>query len=292
MSGSRPGYTTGSCAAAAAKAAAILLAGDRAAGSVEIPLPGGRRISLPLVYVRATADGAEAAVRKDAGDDPDVTNGALITAAVSWTGGDEVEYAAGDGVGTVTKPGLTIPAGEPAINPAPRRMTAKAARGATPRGVGHPDAGIRPRPYRRAGGAGAFPGRGRPGVGGWKRVGLRPRRGRPASLRGAPRGRPSGEIGQARGGRLGHPLRQIGKRAARCGGIARKSHRTAGGGAPHGRGALRGPPRGGEEVAGERPGKDRKRGRRNTHRRAVRRRRGPDRSRRPPPLGGGGVSHM
>ena len=135
MSGSRPGYTTGSCAAAAAKAAAILLAGDRAAESVEIPLPDGRRISLPLVYVRATADGAEAAVRKDSGDDPDVTNGALITAAVSWTGGDEVEYAAGDGVGTVTKPGLAIPAGEPAINPAPRRMIAKAVREVTPRGV-------------------------------------------------------------------------------------------------------------------------------------------------------------
>src|SRR4030042_1998400 len=135
MSGSRPGYTTGSCAAAAAKAAAILLAGDRAAGSVEIPLPGGRRISLPLVYVRATADGAEAAVRKDAGDDPDVTNGALITAAVSWTGGDGVEYAAGDGVGTGTNPGPTTPAGEPAINPAPRRMIAKAVREVTPRGV-------------------------------------------------------------------------------------------------------------------------------------------------------------
>jgi len=135
MSALREGYTTGSCAAAAAKAAALVLAGKGAAESVEIPLPGGRRISLPLVYARAAAGGAGAAVRKDAGDDPDVTNGALITAAVCWTGGNEIEYAAGEGVGTVTKPGLAIPPGEPAINPVPRRMIAAAVREATDRGV-------------------------------------------------------------------------------------------------------------------------------------------------------------
>ena len=102
---------------------------------VEIPLPGGTRIALPVAYVRPAAGGAEAAVVKDAGDDPDVTNGALVTATVAWTAGDGVEFAAGDGVGTVTKPGLAIPPGEPAINPVPRRMIAEAVREVTPRGV-------------------------------------------------------------------------------------------------------------------------------------------------------------
>ena len=135
MSAPRSGYTTGSCAAAAAKAAVWLLAGGRVAERLEIPLPGGARIVLPLVYARLTQSGAEAAVRKDAGDDPDVTNGALISASVAWNGGDEVEFAAGEGVGMVTKPGLAIPPGEPAINPVPRRMIREAVREVTPRGV-------------------------------------------------------------------------------------------------------------------------------------------------------------
>ena len=135
MSALRTGYTTGSCAAAAAKAAVRLLAGGRAAERLEIPLPGGAGIEFPLVYSRLTASGAEAAVRKDAGDDPDVTDGALILALVAWNGGDEVEFSAGEGVGTVTKPGLAIPPGEPAINPVPRRMIREAVREVTPRGV-------------------------------------------------------------------------------------------------------------------------------------------------------------
>jgi cobalt-precorrin-5B (C1)-methyltransferase len=135
MSALRTGYTTGSCAAAAAKAAVRLLAGGRAADRLEIPLPGGARIVLPLVYTHLTASGAEAAVLKDAGDDPDVTNGALILASVAWNGGDDVEFSAGEGVGTVTKPGLAIPPGEPAINPVPRQMIREAVREVTPRGV-------------------------------------------------------------------------------------------------------------------------------------------------------------
>ena len=135
MSALRTGYTTGSCAAAAAMAAVRLLAGGRVDECVEIPLPGGERIVLPLVYARLTERGAEAAVRKDAGDDPDVTNGALILASVAWSEGEEVEFSAGDGVGTVTKPGLAIPPGEPAINPMPRRMIREAVREVTPRGV-------------------------------------------------------------------------------------------------------------------------------------------------------------
>ncbi|MDP1991334.1 MAG: cobalt-precorrin-5B (C(1))-methyltransferase CbiD [Syntrophales bacterium] len=135
MSALRTGYTTGSCAAAAAKAAVLLFAEGRVAEHVEIPLPGGERIELPLVYSRLTEGGAEAAVIKDAGDDPDVTNGALILASVAWNGGEEVDFSAGEGVGTVTKPGLAIPPGEPAINPVPRRMIREAIREITPLGV-------------------------------------------------------------------------------------------------------------------------------------------------------------
>ncbi len=136
MSALRSGYTTGSCAAAAAKAAVLLLAEGRVAERVEIVLPGGTRIALPLAYVRPAAGGAEAAVVKDAGDDPDVTNGALVTATVAWTDGNGLEFAAGEGVGTVTKPGLATPPGEPAINPVPRRMIAQAVREVTPRASG------------------------------------------------------------------------------------------------------------------------------------------------------------
>ena len=135
MSTLRGGYTTGSCAAAAAKAAVMLLAEGRKIDSVEIPLPDGTRPSFPLVHVLRTADGAEAAVRKDAGDDPDTTNGALVKAQVAWVAGDGVEFAAGDGVGMVTKPGLATPPGRPAINPGPKRMITKAIREDTALGI-------------------------------------------------------------------------------------------------------------------------------------------------------------
>ena len=135
MSALREGYTTGSCAAAAAKAAVLLLVEGRAAQSVEISLPDGRRSRLAVEHVQRTRDGAEAAVQKDAGDDPDVTNGLRIAAAVAWTEGMEVEFAAGEGVGTVTKPGLAVSPGEPAINPGPRRMIREAVREVTSRGI-------------------------------------------------------------------------------------------------------------------------------------------------------------
>jgi cobalt-precorrin-5B (C1)-methyltransferase len=135
VSARREGYTTGSCAAAAAKAALLLLSGGREAAEVEFSLPDGQRRRLAVEYVRRTDEGAEAAVRKDAGDDPDVTNGALIAAAVTWIEGSDVEFVAGDGVGMVTKPGLAVPPGEPAVNPGPRRMIREAVREITPRGV-------------------------------------------------------------------------------------------------------------------------------------------------------------
>jgi cobalt-precorrin-5B (C1)-methyltransferase len=135
VSALREGYTTGSCAAAAAKAAVWFLAKGRVTGSVEIPLPDGRRRRLTVDHVRWKEGGAEAAVRKDAGDDPDVTHGALIKIHVAWTESSDVEFVAGDGVGTVTKPGLAVPPGGPAINPGPRRMIREAVREVTSRGV-------------------------------------------------------------------------------------------------------------------------------------------------------------
>lgn len=134
MGGLQGGFTTGACAAAAAKAAASLLCGYPVGDAVTIPLPDGSRESLPLVYVRALPDGAEAAICKNAGDDPDVTDGALIIARLAWRDGDLL-FCAGEGVGVVTKPGLALPPGEPAINPGPRRMIEAAVREVTDRGL-------------------------------------------------------------------------------------------------------------------------------------------------------------
>lgn len=129
----RRGWTTGACAAAAAKAACAALVHGSFPDPVEITLPGGGRIAfaLALTAMDGTAldgtvlDGttATAGVVKDAGDDPDVTHGALVTATLRpGQPGTGVLFRAGPGVGTVTRPGLAVPPGEPAINPVPRRM--------------------------------------------------------------------------------------------------------------------------------------------------------------------------
>lgn len=125
----RSGYTTGACAAAAAKAAVRCLLGavDEA---VEIPFPDGSRHRFALCRVRRLEDGgAMASVVKDAGDDPDVTNGAEIGAEVRWLEGaqsEKITLVNGPGVGRVTKPGLAVAVGEPAINPVPRQMICEA----------------------------------------------------------------------------------------------------------------------------------------------------------------------
>lgn len=122
----RSGFTTGACAAAAAKGAALALLHGQPPAQVEIPFPDGCRRSFRLHTCAAQGNTASASVRKDAGDDPDVTNGAEIIAAVSLQepgcAGEAVAIRAGAGVGTVTKPGLSIAAGEPAINPVPLAM--------------------------------------------------------------------------------------------------------------------------------------------------------------------------
>ncbi len=129
MSELRGGFSTGACAAAAAKAAALLLRGAGNIGDVEIPFPdGGRETFVVEAAELLGGASARAAVRKSAGDDPDVTDKALVVAEVRGTEGSEVIFRAGEGVGMVTKPGLSIPPGEPAINPGPRRMIADALR--------------------------------------------------------------------------------------------------------------------------------------------------------------------
>ena len=125
----RRGWTTGACATAAAKAAcAALLTGDFP-DPVAIMLPRGEQPAFALAVSRKEDDRAIAGVVKDAGDDPDVTHGALIIASVrAGAPGSGVVFRAGEGVGTVTRPGLPLPVGEPAINPVPRRLITEAIR--------------------------------------------------------------------------------------------------------------------------------------------------------------------
>jgi len=119
----RRGWTTGACATAAAKAAFTALLTGEFPDPVEIGLPRGQRVSFALAETSLASDFAMAGVLKDAGDDPDVTHGALVFARVSAAApGAGVQFRAGPGVGTVTRPGLPIPPGEPAINPVPRAM--------------------------------------------------------------------------------------------------------------------------------------------------------------------------
>jgi len=119
----RRGWTTGACATAAAKAARAALETGTFADPVAITLPGGQTPSFALAHERLGADFAEAGIVKDAGDDPDVTHGALVMVRLTRNPpGRGVTFHAGEGVGVVTKPGLPIPPGEPAINPVPRRM--------------------------------------------------------------------------------------------------------------------------------------------------------------------------
>jgi cobalt-precorrin-5B (C1)-methyltransferase len=126
----RSGFTTGACAAAAAKGAVLALCSAQPPGQVEIPFPDGSRHSFPLHSCMMQDGTASGSVIKDAGDDPDVTNGAEIIALVEVQEqggrGDAVAIRAGRGVGTVTKPGLSVPVGEPAINPVPLRMIREA----------------------------------------------------------------------------------------------------------------------------------------------------------------------
>lgn len=123
----RRGWTTGACATAASAAAFQALATGAFPDPVTITLPGGQEPSFALVKQELSNAEATASVIKDAGDDPDVTHGAEIVVTVTpGEPGSGVAFLAGEGVGMVTKPGLPVPPGEPAINPKPRAMMAGA----------------------------------------------------------------------------------------------------------------------------------------------------------------------
>jgi cobalt-precorrin-5B (C1)-methyltransferase len=123
----RRGWTTGACATAASKAACTALLTGVFPDPVEITLPSGQRVGFALARQEKGRGFARAAIVKDAGDDPDVTHGALIVSTVRRGAvGSGVTFKRGPGVGLVTRPGLPIPPGEPAINPVPRKMIRQA----------------------------------------------------------------------------------------------------------------------------------------------------------------------
>lgn len=124
----RRGFTTGTCAAAASKAAAVMLLTGRELHSVCLVTPAGIGLDLPLENVERGDGFASCAVRKDSGDDPDVTNGLLVYARVEKTAAPGIILEGGAGIGRVTKPGLDQGVGEAAINSTPRRMIAAALR--------------------------------------------------------------------------------------------------------------------------------------------------------------------
>jgi cobalt-precorrin-5B (C1)-methyltransferase len=129
----RTGWTTGTCASAAAKAAVLGLLEGAAPGQVEVGLPGGRRVRFPV----EADDPRRCVVVKHAGDDPDCTDGARMTAEAEWLPGGpgRTELWVGPGVGTVTRPGLGLPVGAPAVNPVPRRVIVAAVAEVTARPV-------------------------------------------------------------------------------------------------------------------------------------------------------------
>lgn len=118
----RCGYTTGSCATAAAKAAAFMLLTGQRVATVRIDTPKGIVLDLEPLEVEQGVDYVSCAIRKDSGDDPDDTNGVLVYAKVEKAASTGVAIEGGIGVGRVTKPGLACAQGGPAINPTPRRM--------------------------------------------------------------------------------------------------------------------------------------------------------------------------
>lgn len=119
--GQREGFTTGACAAAAAKAAARVLVRGELLTDIETTLPNGRRHAFPLEQCERRGEVALCSVVKDAGDDPDCTHGAEIVAEVTLRSDPGIELRGGEGVASVTKPGLGLEVGGPAINPVPRR---------------------------------------------------------------------------------------------------------------------------------------------------------------------------
>ena len=123
------GYTTGTCAQAATKAAMEMLFTRHEVEKIQVTLPAGKKLTLDIRDIQRQFKKGErlpskvsCAVKKDSGDDPDITNGVLVYSEVERIGGTEIILEGGTGIGTVTKPGLEQPVGSPAINRVPRQM--------------------------------------------------------------------------------------------------------------------------------------------------------------------------
>lgn len=123
----RTGFTTGTCAAAAAKGALLCACGS-SPPAVRVTLPDGEEAAVPVCEARVSTGGFICDIVKDAGDDPDSTAGAVIRAEVKLIKKEGIYIKGGQGVGLVTRPGLAVPEGEPAINPVPRKMISSAVR--------------------------------------------------------------------------------------------------------------------------------------------------------------------
>ena len=122
----RDGFTTGTSATAAAKSALMAIIHQQKIVSVKVHLPIDKILEIPVHHCEFTESTANCSVIKDAGDDPDVTNGAEIGCIIKLTQQRDIEFIAGEGVGTVTLKGLELAIGEPAINPVPRKMITSA----------------------------------------------------------------------------------------------------------------------------------------------------------------------
>ncbi len=131
----RSGFTTGACAAAAAKAAVTVLLGRGKPEQVEIALPGFVSVTLPVSHTYDEGLWAVAEVIKDAGDDPDVTDGVTVKVSARLSDSPGITINRGEGVGLVTKPGLAVEPGMPAINPGPRKMIEDSVRQLTEQGI-------------------------------------------------------------------------------------------------------------------------------------------------------------
>ena len=122
----RDGFTTGTCATAAAKSGLMAIIHQQKNTSVNVHLPVDKVVEIPIRHCKFTESTANCSVIKDAGDDPDVTNGAEIGCILKLTQEKDIKFIAGEGVGTVTLKGLELAIGEPAINPVPRKMISSA----------------------------------------------------------------------------------------------------------------------------------------------------------------------
>ena len=122
----RDGFTTGTCATAAAKSALMAIIHQKMNTAVHVHLPIDKVVKIPIHHCEFTENTAKCSVIKDAGDDTDVTNGAEIGCVLKLTQQKDIQFIAGEGVGTVTLKGLELAIGEPAINPVPRKMICSA----------------------------------------------------------------------------------------------------------------------------------------------------------------------